>query len=724
LSEKYITPLKKQKMNGKRKLNGGETLHAEGGIAGMLGEPRSGYQGGGDAGYREYWKMVRESFYSPEVGGKEKTGLEIHEFADIYFPRPGQAEGGRIGLADGDTPSQAWMRDNFYKSGYDDLGVITLDEYINGGQGWRDYMDHGPGKAQGGRIGYDNGGPVSEEEEYELYKQEKEGEGEEPMEFDLWKQFQLFEWGKAEGGRIGFKDGEGIMSRTGDMVDVRNIPYYAGKGLQGLVHSAETLSKFPLAAGELGSKLLREKPNKEMFMEAIENITPGSWSENVGLTSLVEGMREKRPDDAKTVGDILGLGTEVAVPTGGAFKAGQLLLSKASKLMGKVKDGKNLNKLVDQKLTDTGQSKRDFMSLVGTGGLMAGLKWLGLGGILKTTAKLKPSDDVVITLKTFIDDSDVMTDIGPVATGKFDGVLDIESLSTAAAKTLNNLEKKFGWHTLRSGHNKGIYEGVPLEDGSYIADALTKAGHKVKLEHVDDVGGSGIDEILYKFKNDPMYKGTKEGAEHYKKFSEKVKKMTERERIEYHNSLTDDYGYHYSTDVEDLLDVLMPVKKAKGGRIGLGTGGPPIQFGIAEADWKAKHPVQGTKISQLKDAAMDRAFPGTGLTGSLNMGNFEAFYNQPLIDPMNMFEKSRKPKYGLQYDKGGFEAGVGVMPGGEREYGFRFKKDIDFNKMLLDRKRRGQANGGLTKTIPPERGPDPQGLPSALYNGIMRPRSY
>ena len=34
------------------------------------------------------------------------------------------------------------------------------------------------------------------------------------------------------------------------------------------------------------------------------------------------------------------------------------------------------------------------------------------------------------------------------------------------------------------------------------------------------------------------------------------------------------------------------------------------------------------------------------------------------------------------------------------------------------------ADGGLTKTIPPERGPMPQGLPSALYNGIMRPRSY
>ena len=37
---------------------------------------------------------------------------------------------------------------------------------------------------------------------------------------------------------------------------------------------------------------------------------------------------------------------------------------------------------------------------------------------------------------------------------------------------------------------------VPLDEGSYIADALKKAGHKVKLEHVDDMGGSGVDEIL------------------------------------------------------------------------------------------------------------------------------------------------------------------------------------------------------------------------------------
>ena len=407
------------------------------------------------------------------------------------------------------------------------------------------------------------------------------------------------------------------MSRVGDMVDARNVPYYSGKALQGLVNSAETLSKFPLAAGKLGSQLIQQPPKKEMFMDAIEDITPGSWSENLGLTSLVEGMGEKRPKDAQTVGGILGLGTEIAVPTGGAFKAGQFLLNKASKAMGKVKDGKTLNKLVEDKISDSGQSRRDFMSMVGTGGLMAGLKWLGLGSLLKTTAKLKPSDDVVIRLRTWIDDSDVDTEWGPVATAKFGGAFDIESLSKAAAKTMDKLmlpvkDNKYinkSWSTHRSGHNKGIYEDVLLEDGSYIADILKKAGHKVRFEHLDDAGGSGVDEILWRFKNDSIYKGTKEGAEQYKKFKEKVKKMTEREKIEYHNSLTDDYGHHYSSDVEDVLDVLMPVKKAEGGRIGLDTGGLAGMLGertgFPQGKRVTKKPKKPKKTMTIEEAIED-----------------------------------------------------------------------------------------------------------------------
>jgi len=560
--------------------------------------------------------------------GERKT-KEIDRYRNWAFGDDNYAQGGRIGLADGDTPSEAYLRDIFFSIPEgDQLGSMSFQEWKNSpsGQHYKDkwISEHRPK--------LNDGGPVSDEEKYELYKQEKEGEGEEYMDFDLWKQFQLFDWGKAEGGRIGFAEGEGIMSRVGDMVDVRNVPYYSGKALQGLVNSAETLSKFPLAAGKLGSQLIQKPPKKEMFMDAIENITPGSWSENLGLTELVEGMGEKRPKDAQTVGGILGLGTEVAVPTGGAFKAGQLLLSKASKAMGKIKDGKTLEKLVDEKLTDAGQSRRDFNIMAATGSLVGALKWLGLGGILKTTVKLKPSEDVVMRLRTFIDDSDVDTEWGPVAQGQWGGAFDVEGLTKAAQKTLVGIMKdvkafrnKGSGSELPSKNLVDSYDDILPEDSSYILEALQKAGHKVRYEHVPEMGGWSVNDILSKFKNDPMYKGTKEGAEKYKKFKEKTDKWSARKKDEYHTDITDNWGRHHNPDVEDFYDTFYGVekpkretivdflkypRKAEGGRIGLGAGGPPI------------------------------------------------------------------------------------------------------------------SRGNLTKTIPPSKGPVPQGLPSALYNGIMRPRSY
>jgi len=675
--------------------------------------------------------------------GERKTE-KIDRYRNWAFGDDNYAQGGRIGFGGGGmTPSERFLTD-WYIDGKGPTGSydnafdrrMSLKQFLIG-PGF-DIWDRF-GKAKGGRIGYDNGGPVDDEPTKDSFAvkvfQKPYDQLTEVQQIEIDSFFAHF--AKAEGGRIGFAEGEGIMSRVGDMVDVRNVPYYGGKALQGLVNSAETLSKFPLAAGKLGSQLIQKPPKKEMFMDAIEDITPGSWSENLGLTSLVEGMGEKRPKDAQTVGGILGLGTEVAVPTGGAFKAGQFLLSKASKAMGKVKDGKTLEKLVDEKLTDSGQSRRDFNIMAVTSGLGIALKSIGLGGLFKAATKVKPSDDVVITLRTFIDDSDEMTEWGPVATGKFGGVLDIESLSKAAQKTMEKLmfpgtkgtpRDRIGWSRYRSGHNEGIFNDIPLHEGSYIADTLKKAGHKVRLEHLDDMGGmGGVDDILNKFKNDPMYKGTKEGAEHYKKFKEKVKKMTEREKFEYHNSITNDYHQHYSEDVEDLLDVLMPVKKAEGGRIGLGAGGPPIS---------------GEELKQMK-----KEVGGSGImdflkiTGSGGMGSNKNIYDQgqqiPGLD-------QKQYNYGFNVDAnvpfnlpggGRLEIGGGTGFGrGKTETTYK-GEPVPSMSGVGESKLGDQwninakitypfANGGLTKTIPPSKGPVPQGLPSALYNGIMRPRSY
>jgi len=636
---------------------------AEGGIAELLGEPRSGY-------------------------------------------------GGRIGLAEGDTPSEAYLRKIYYKIAEgDQLGTTTFDQWkrSSSAEYWRDKWRSG-NRAEGGRIGYDGGGPINLQALIELYMSEGMTHDEAVAAANKPLPFHILTDDKAQGGRIGFKDGEGIMSRVGDMVDVRNIPYYSGKALQGLVNSAETLSKFPFAAGELGSKLIQQKPKKEMFMKAIEDITPGSWSENVGLTSLVEGMGEKRPKDAQTVGGILGLGTEIAVPTGGAFKAGQFLLNKASKAMGKVKDGKTLNKLVEDKISDSGQSRRDFMSLVGASGLAAGLKWLGLGGLLKgATKKL---DDIEIQVRG---DADYEYIDEAWSGGTWANVY-FKALTKKGKDILEKLTKgKDSFFTKQK-----TTTSMDNIDELYIpgnSEEAAVAVEKIIAGHKPNWRLNTATKQIYnpKTKSFSHPKDSIEGAyEHSKNYSGKDlnKKTIMKEADDLIAS--ERSPYHRGIEVHDefLDDILNQIttKKAEGGRIGLGTGGPPLQLGIAEAEWRAKHPVQGNKISQLKDAAMDRAFPGTGITGSLNMGNFEAFYNQPLIDPMNMFEKSQQPQYGLQYEKGPFSAGVGVMPSGETEYGFKLRKEFN--------------DGGLTKTVPPKRGPMPQGLPSALYNGIIRPRSY
>jgi len=62
------------------------------------------------------------------------------------------------------------------------------------------------------------------------------------------------------------------------------------------------------------------------------------------------------------------------------------------------------------------------------------------------------------------------------------------------------------------------------------------------------------------------------------------------------------------------------------------------------------------------------------------------------------------------------------VPEEHRAQGGRISLDTGGPPITLQRPMFNE--GGLTKTIPPKRGPNPQGLPSALYNGIIRSRSY
>jgi hypothetical protein len=385
----------------------------------------------------------------------------------------------------------------------------------------------------------------------------------------------------AEGGRIGYEEA-GVVDKIGGMVNYKNVPYYVNSAAKGATDMAEWVSRLPFATTKLASDIIRKplfKPGDrvpglpgvgakfvggEMFNEFINNMTTGSWVDKLGLSSLVEEGGKKVSPEARTVGDIAESLGEFA-NVGGIFAAGKNLfkggdsLKKLSQSMGKVKDNKTLEKLVDETLTARGEGRRDFNKLVASGGLMVALQSIGLGGI--KAAKTKAAPEAVLTLRTIIDDSDVMTEHGLQAIGREGSLIDVSGLTDAVKKSLavimKNRKNTFGNKVVRNkvkgkdGKFTEDYEDIPTEEAAYIMKELQKRGHNVKLEHYDDMGGQGVDDLLNKFKNkDKTY-----GKDNYDKFSKKVAKMTDKEKFAYHSSITDDSGNYYDEFVEELLDM-------------------------------------------------------------------------------------------------------------------------------------------------------------------------
>jgi hypothetical protein len=381
--------------------------------------------------------------------------------------------------------------------------------------------------------------------------------------------------------RTNYKEA-GAVDKIGGMVDVRNVPYYVNSAAKGATNIAEWMGKLPFAATELASDMIKKPLFKagdkipglpgvgakfvggEMFEKFGDSLETGALAEKLGLSSLVEEGGKKVSPEARTVGGLLESAGEFA-NVGGILAAGKNLLKggdslkKLSQSMGKVKDSKTLEKLVDETLTARGEGRRDFNKLVASGGVMVALQSIGLGGI--KAAKTKSAPDAVLTLRTLIDDSDVMTESGPMAVGRQGSLIDVSGLTDAVKKSLavimKNRKNTFGDKVLKNkvkgkdGKFTDDYEDISTEDAAYIMEELQKKGHNIKFEHYDDMGGQGVDDLLNKFKNkDKTY-----GKDNYDKFSKKVAKMTDKEKIAYHTSITDDAGNYYDEFVEELLDM-------------------------------------------------------------------------------------------------------------------------------------------------------------------------
>ena len=201
-------------------------------------------------------------------------------------------------------------------------------------------------------------------------------------------------------------------------------------------------------------------------------------------------------------------------------------------------------------------------------------------------------------------------------------------------------------------------------------------------------------------------KGSVKGAyETTKNYSKNLKNLDKTKILKESDELlpqTIDFGGRSTKYFEDeYLDTMMDIvtKKAEGGRIGLDTGGPPIE---------------PYSTSDPKAAAKEIARRYIDMTV------------EPAKVPIDkdiqlMFDLDRA-KIGGTKDFLGGEIDFGINKGFGRDdlgYGFNWSKKFSDGGSVLQRPMFYQ--GGLTKTVPPKKGPMPQGLQSDVYDGIMRP---
>jgi len=364
------------------------------------------------------------------------------------------------------------------------------------------------------------------------------------------------------------------LQDLGNLVDVRNIPYYANKATKGVVNAAESVAKLPFAATQLISDVIKKplfKPGSKvpglpgvgakfvggkMFTDALKNITPGSWADTVGISELITRLEEEGMSPAvKTAGSTIGLGTEMFLPVGGAFGLGNKIIKNASSKIGPFKKDKTLEQVIDETLTARGEGRRDFNKVVATGGLLVALKSLGLGGITKAT---KMVDDIKVKLRGNIDadfDGESYVDGSTFETY-------LEPLTLKGKKLLQDLVNKKelaeDFAIMNSEDAVGIIEKIKPNANMHL-DLLVKGPEKGKklaegiVENKEIIGGGDNPAIF------------KEYSKIYKK-GDKKPSATELDNLG-NPDLTTDPVYAdsvYSDEFhEEIMDMILQSKNKK-----------------------------------------------------------------------------------------------------------------------------------------------------------------
>jgi hypothetical protein len=155
-----------------------------------------------------------------------------------------------------------------------------------------------------------------------------------------------------------------------------------------------------------------------------------------------------------------------------------------------------------------------------------------------------------------------------------------------------------------------------------------------------------------------------------------------------------------------------PEEKAEGGRIGLDSGGPPIMpVQLGPLQLKPRASGSFTTGQPYGPNLKEKTWTDNiGISGMLDLpggfsltGDYDKFRTKDRL-------YTADDEYVDERVRGDHDAW---------NVGINWKKEFADGGSVLQRPMFYQ--GGLTKTVPPERGPMPQGLQSNVYDGIIRP---
>ena len=219
-----------------------------------------------------------------------------------------------------------------------------------------------------------------------------------------------------------FKETMNPIEILNDMIDPRNLPYYADVLLRSGIRVGEFAARILPAAGKLASDLIRKPAFKVtgdggnyvqdydevpetnikgtgIFTEFLENITPTATEKAIGLESLIQTEEQKLKDRRSTIGpkvfaDTFGLGLELTAPIFPGLKLINAYAA-AKKLPKDRVTEELLNKEIDQVLAQKGMTRREFLQMSGAGATVALAKMLGIvdffpkaGKVSRATSKM------------------------------------------------------------------------------------------------------------------------------------------------------------------------------------------------------------------------------------------------------------------------------------------------------------------------------------------------